>query len=79
MVNLFFQILECSDRFIVCGDEYTKLREQLTRAILGQNLDNFEEAIQVRLPYPWGPLIPCRDYYVKKSYNVYVLIVMLTL
>nr|XP_022293483.1 E3 ubiquitin-protein ligase rnf213-alpha-like isoform X1 [Crassostrea virginica] len=45
------EILECSDRFIVCGDEYTKLREQLTRAILGQNLDNFEEAIQaVRLP-----------------------------
>lgn len=59
MVNLFFQILECSDRFIVCGDEYTKLREQLTQAILGQNLDNFEEAIQVRLPYLWGPLIPC--------------------
>lgn len=44
---VFCQIVECSDRFIVCGDQYKELREKLTQAALGQNMDIFDEAIQV--------------------------------
>nr|XP_034331576.1 E3 ubiquitin-protein ligase rnf213-alpha [Crassostrea gigas] len=45
------EIVECSDRFIVCGDQYKELREKLTQAGLGQNMDIFDKAIQaVQLP-----------------------------
>eukprot|EP00105_Crassostrea_gigas_P007930 XP_011422347.1 PREDICTED: E3 ubiquitin-protein ligase rnf213-alpha isoform X2 [Crassostrea gigas] len=45
------EIVECSDRFIVCGDQYKELREKLTQAALGQNMDIFDAAIQaVQLP-----------------------------
>ncbi|XP_061169274.1 E3 ubiquitin-protein ligase rnf213-alpha-like [Saccostrea echinata] len=45
------EIVECSDRFIVCGDQYKALREKLTQAALGQNMDIFNTAIEsVRAP-----------------------------
>lgn len=44
---MYCQIVECSDRFIVCGDQYKELREKLTQAALGQNMDIFDAAIQV--------------------------------
>ncbi|XP_061169263.1 E3 ubiquitin-protein ligase RNF213-like isoform X1 [Saccostrea echinata] len=45
------EIVECSDRFIVCGDQYKALREKLTQAALGQNMELFNTAIEsVRVP-----------------------------
>ena len=47
MCVLLCQIVECSDRFIVCGDEYARLREEVTKGILEKNLNTVKEAIQV--------------------------------
>ncbi|XP_062573630.1 E3 ubiquitin-protein ligase rnf213-alpha-like, partial [Saccostrea cucullata] len=45
------EIAECSDRFIVCGEQYKTLREKLTQATLGQNMDLLNTALEsVRVP-----------------------------
>ncbi|XP_056014152.1 E3 ubiquitin-protein ligase rnf213-alpha-like isoform X2 [Ostrea edulis] len=45
------EIVECSDRFIVCGDHYKAVREKLTQAVLAQNMDTFNTAIEaVKVP-----------------------------
>ncbi|KAL4233165.1 hypothetical protein ACF0H5_007850 [Mactra antiquata] len=40
------QVVEVSDRYIVCGEPYTRLRESLTKVLLGENIEHLEETVQ---------------------------------
>jgi hypothetical protein len=39
--------VEVSDRYIVCGDNYTRIREAITKVILGENVEHLFETVQV--------------------------------
>ena len=45
---LHFQVVEVPDRYIVCGADYTRVREALTQVILGETPDVLLELLQVR-------------------------------
>jgi hypothetical protein len=48
---LCLQVVEVSDRYIVCGDNYTRIREAITKVILGENVEHLFETVQVRFPW----------------------------
>ncbi|XP_060596004.1 E3 ubiquitin-protein ligase rnf213-alpha-like [Ruditapes philippinarum] len=40
------QVVEVSDRYIVCGDNYKRIREAITKVILGENVEHLFETVQ---------------------------------
>ena len=46
---IYIQRLEISDRYVLCGETYTQIRESLTKVILGEDVQHLEETLQVCL------------------------------
>ncbi|XP_053396339.1 E3 ubiquitin-protein ligase rnf213-alpha-like isoform X2 [Mercenaria mercenaria] len=40
------QVVEVSDRYVVCGEYYTFVREAITKVVLGENVEHLEETLQ---------------------------------
>ncbi|XP_053396335.1 E3 ubiquitin-protein ligase rnf213-alpha-like isoform X2 [Mercenaria mercenaria] len=41
------QVVEISDRYIVCGNQYKSIREAITKVVLGENVEQLLETVQV--------------------------------
>ncbi|XP_060586335.1 E3 ubiquitin-protein ligase rnf213-alpha-like [Ruditapes philippinarum] len=40
------QVVEVSDRYIVCGESYRQVREALTKVVIGESIEHLEEIMQ---------------------------------
>ncbi|XP_053396010.1 E3 ubiquitin-protein ligase rnf213-alpha-like [Mercenaria mercenaria] len=40
------QVVEVSDRYIVCGDHYKSIREAITKVVLGENVEHLLDTVQ---------------------------------
>ncbi|XP_053396009.1 E3 ubiquitin-protein ligase rnf213-alpha-like [Mercenaria mercenaria] len=40
------QVVEVSDRYIVCGDHYKNIREAITKVVLGENVEHLLDTVQ---------------------------------
>lgn len=40
--------MEASDRYVICGEQYTSVRESLAKFLMGEDTASLDETVQVR-------------------------------